>query len=58
MQNRFSDFGHEDFSHGTLVVGAAAIPVTTSTDLQTHEVTARLNWRFNWFGAAPVAARY
>jgi len=58
VEYRFSDFGHQDFSHGTVLIGAAALPVTTSTDLQTHEVTARLNWRFNWFGGAPMAARY
>ena len=58
VEYRFSDFGNDNFGLGALaltpVVTAA---VTSNNSLQTNEVTARLNYRFNW-GAAPVAARY
>jgi len=54
VEYRYSKFSHETFVFPT----AFAVPLTADTDLTTHEVTARLNWRFNWFGGGPVAARY
>jgi len=54
---RFSSFGHEDFNFGP--VNLAGAPVSARTDLQSHEVTARLNWHFNLFGGgAPGPSRY
>jgi len=55
VEYRFSKFGHETFDFSGFVLAPAAL--TGTTDLETHEVTARLNWHFNWFGP-PVAARY
>src|SRR5262245_39355969 len=54
IEYRFSKFDTENFAFGTIgllpvgLAGAAA-----NADLETHEVTARLNWRFNWFGGQP-----
>jgi outer membrane immunogenic protein len=56
VEYRFSKFGHENFAFATTPI--LGVPVTANSDLETHEVTARLNWRFNWFGAGPVAGRY
>ena len=58
VEYRFTDFGSQDFNHGLLGIGLFTPAVTSNASLQTNEVTARLNWRFNWFGAAPTAARY
>ena len=55
IEYRFSDFGRDNFAFGTPVI--FGVPVTGRSDLQTNEVTARLNWHFNWFNT-PVAARY
>jgi len=33
---------------GALLVGAT--PFSVNAELETHEITARLNYRFNWFG--------
>jgi outer membrane immunogenic protein len=51
VEYRYAKFGHENFTFATLA--ALGAPVTASSDLTTHEVTARLNWRFNWFGGGP-----
>jgi outer membrane immunogenic protein len=45
---RFSHFDSADFNHGNFPL--TTFPLRSSFDLETHEVTARLNYRFNLFG--------
>jgi outer membrane immunogenic protein len=54
LEYRYTKFSSETFGGNTLAF--FALPVTASTDLETHEVTARLNWRFNW--GTPLGGRY
>jgi outer membrane immunogenic protein len=53
VEYRFSSFDASDFALGnvpiTLITSA---PLRSSFDLETHEVTARLNYRFSWWGQA------
>jgi outer membrane immunogenic protein len=54
LEYRFSSYDTERFNHGTLV----GIPLTSDHDFETHQFTARLNWRFysgSLFGKGPVA---
>src|SRR5262245_43207209 len=54
IEYRFSQFDTESFAFGTFGrLGPTAAGFASNADLQTHEVTARLNWRFNWFGGQP-----
>jgi outer membrane immunogenic protein len=59
LEYRFSSYDTERFNHGTILVGNNfAIPLTSDHDFETHQVTARLNWRFYsgaLFGKGPVA---
>jgi outer membrane immunogenic protein len=55
VEYRYSKFGDNDITGSPLLF---AVPVLASTSFSTSEVTARLNWRFNWFGVGPVAGRY
>jgi outer membrane immunogenic protein len=48
VEYRFSKFGHETFTFPALITAPSTL--TATTDLETHEVTARLNWHFNWLG--------
>jgi outer membrane immunogenic protein len=51
VEYRFSSFDASDFNHGTLITPLiAGAPFRSSFDLETHEVTARLNYRFSWWG--------
>jgi outer membrane immunogenic protein len=50
VEYRFSSFDAADFQHGNLPL--TLIPLRSSFDLETHEVTARLNYRFSWWGPA------
>ena len=46
---RFSAFENENFAQGNLPITAVALaPLTSSARLSTNEVTARINYRFNW----------
>jgi outer membrane immunogenic protein len=47
VEYRYSDFGHETFNLGAVPFPAGAgSAVTSNVDLKTHEVTARLNFKF------------
>ena len=46
VEYRFSSYDTGDFNHGTVLVGAVDRAVTSAHDFETHQVTARLNWRF------------
>jgi outer membrane immunogenic protein len=53
VEYRFSSFDASDFNHGNLFLDAiTSSPLRSSFDLETHEVTARLNYRFSWWGPA------
>jgi outer membrane immunogenic protein len=47
LEYRFSDFDRENFGFGALVTG---VPLSVNSELETHELTARVNYRFNLFG--------
>jgi outer membrane immunogenic protein len=50
LEYRFSQYDRENFGLGTLLVGATALPFAANAELETHEITARVNYRFNLFG--------
>jgi outer membrane immunogenic protein len=58
VEYRFTKFDRESFGLGEKLVGVPLVgspafapsPLTANADLETHEVTARLNWRFSAFG--------
>jgi outer membrane immunogenic protein len=55
---RFTKFDSGDFNHGNFfVTPITSFPLRSSFDLETHEVTARLNYRFSWWGA-PAGPRF
>jgi outer membrane immunogenic protein len=64
MEYRYSKYGSRNFFGAAPfpIVGPLGLPATTpfagTADLQTHEVTARLNWHFNLFGPGPFIGRY
>jgi len=47
VEYRFSSFGHQSLAVGT-VDGNLPVAATANPGLNTNEVTARLNWHFNW----------
>jgi outer membrane immunogenic protein len=58
VEYRFSSFDASDFALGNVVTPLiAGAPLRSSFDLETHEVTARLNYRFSWWGA-PAGPRF
>ena len=57
IEGRYNWYGSQTFDSGVLATGAGIVgsslaftttPVTSTLKLNTAEVTARLNWRFNW----------
>jgi outer membrane immunogenic protein len=47
LEYRFSQYDRESFGFGTLLVAPGALaPFRVNAELDTHELTARLNWRF------------
>jgi hypothetical protein len=48
VEYRFSKFDRENVGLGTILVAAPGTfaPLVANASLETHEVTARLNWRF------------
>jgi outer membrane immunogenic protein len=50
LEYRFSQFDRENFGLGTVAVGPALLPFAVNSELETHEITARVNYRFNLFG--------
>jgi outer membrane immunogenic protein len=53
VEYRFSSFDASDFNHGNLFLDTIiSSPLRSRFDLETHEVTARLNYRFSWWGPA------
>jgi outer membrane immunogenic protein len=61
IERRYSGYGKESFSLGTLNIfsTASAFPasnVTSTVNLNTWEVTGRMNYHFDWGGS--VVARY
>jgi outer membrane immunogenic protein len=49
VEYRFTSFDASDFNHGNLFLDPIiSSPLRSSFDLETHEVTARLNYRFSW----------
>jgi outer membrane immunogenic protein len=46
LEYRFSQFDSENFGLGTVL----GVPFAVNAELNTHEVTARVNYRFNLFG--------
>jgi outer membrane immunogenic protein len=55
VEYRFTSFDSGDFALGNL---AQTFPLRSSFELETHEVTARLNYRFGWGGAGYGGARF
>ena len=64
IEGRYNWYGSQTFDSGVLTTAAALVgnsivftttPVTSTLKLNSAEVTARLNWRFNW---GTVGARY
>jgi outer membrane immunogenic protein len=52
VEYRFSSFDASDFALGNVVTPLIpGAPLRSTFDLETHEVTARLNYRFSWWGA-------
>jgi len=62
VEGRYTWYGSQNFNTGSLAtIGFAGgpftfSPTTASVKLNTAEVLARLNWKFDWGG--PVVARY
>ena len=60
VEGRYTDYGSSNAGLGTVAVlpGPPLVfaPVSSRVDMNTFEVTGRLNWRFDW--GAPVVARY
>jgi outer membrane immunogenic protein len=52
VEYRFTKFDRENFGLGNVLVVAPATlsPFAANAELETHEVTARVNYRFNLFG--------
>jgi outer membrane immunogenic protein len=50
VEYRFSQFDRENFGLGNLTVPGAVLPLAVNAELETHEITARVNYRFNLFG--------
>jgi outer membrane immunogenic protein len=58
VEYRYTQFGHDNATFGTALAPLAfGVPVVANVKLNDNQVTARLNWRVNWFGG-PVASRY
>ncbi len=64
VEGRFTWYDTHNFNTGALAVFGTPVtgpftfaPTTTSVKLNTAEVMAKLNWRFDWFGG-PVRAAY
>jgi outer membrane immunogenic protein len=59
VEGRYTWYGRETFNAGPVTIGPPPLqfaPATQSLRLDTFEVTARLNYKFDW--GAPVVARY
>jgi outer membrane immunogenic protein len=58
VEYRFSSFDASDFGLGNIVFDPVlpGAPLRSRFDLETHEVTARLNYRFSW--GAPLGPRF
>ena len=62
VEGRYTWYGSQTFNSGVLSTFTngrglfTTAPTTSTLKLNTAEVTARLNWRFDWGG--PVVARY
>jgi len=50
VEYRFSQFDRDDFGLGSFLLGPVTFPLGVRAELETHEVTARVNYRFNLFG--------
>jgi outer membrane immunogenic protein len=49
VEYRFTKYDNENFGLGSVLVAEPSL-LKANAELETHEVTARLNWRFNVFG--------
>ena len=67
VEGRYTWYGSHTFNNGAvaaIATGTPAAPVfifsptSSSINLNTWEVTARLNWRFNWWAPTPVVSKY
>jgi opacity protein-like surface antigen len=65
VEGRYTWYGSHTFNSGSVAAIAltpttfAFTPVATAVNLNTWEVTARLNWKFDWWTApAAVTSRY
>jgi outer membrane immunogenic protein len=63
LEYRYSKYGRGSFFGSAPFpvvgpLGPATAPLSGSSDFQTHELMARLNWHFNLFGPGPFAGRY
>lgn len=61
VEGRYSDYGRENYGLGSVAIfsTASGLPfanVTSRADLNTWEVTGRLNWHFDW--TSPIVAKY
>jgi outer membrane immunogenic protein len=61
VEGRYSDYGRETYGLGSVAIlpvgsGLPFSNVTSRADLNTWEVTGRLNWHFDW--TSPIVARY
>jgi outer membrane immunogenic protein len=62
IEGRYNLYDGKLFNTGSVAAAGSApaftfAPTTTSVRLSTAEITARLNWKFDWLGG-PVVARY
>jgi outer membrane immunogenic protein len=60
VEGRYNLYDSKLFNTGLVATAGTGpftfAPTTTSVRLSTAELTARLNWKFDWFG--PIVARY
>ena len=52
IEYRYTKFDNENFGLGAIPFAVGSSGLLLNSDLQTSEVTARLNWRFNPWGGA------
>jgi len=58
VEYRYTQYGRDNATFGNgLALGALGVPVVANVKLNENQVTARLNWRVNWFGGQ-TASRY
>ena len=52
LEYRFSQYDGDENSFNRLVAPGTLLRFASKADLETHELTARVNYRFNLFGVS------